>query len=248
MWACLAGWRAEEAAEWWGNRLIVPAPRGSRVQPESSMTFHACSFLLVRCYIHRCCCFSCAKLFAKQHLLSSCVLLLPMHFGVVTGFLPGEFFDDGNSVEQRGGVGVGGGGGQGAGALDPLTRKSFIHFVAKAGDGFAAPPAGGAAAAVAAAFAITGGPSGRVAASVEEQEGDDMFVCCWDSSSSSPRSIVRCRRSPLFPCMLPVVGQSNLNPRNKKRPTDLCAVKPSSTEKQNCLDRYIYAAATHTNR
>lgn len=95
--------------------------------------------------------------------------------------------DGGNSGEQRGGqgqragmgVGGGAGGGQGAGALDPLTRKSFIHFVAKAGDGFAPPPVGEAAAAVAATLATTD-PSARVGASLEEQEGNmTIFLSCF---------------------------------------------------------------------
>lgn len=63
----------------------------------------------------------------------------------------------------------------GVGALEPLTRKTFIHFVAKAGDGFAPPTAGGTASALATAFATTA-PSARVAASMEEQEGDGVLV------------------------------------------------------------------------
>ena len=98
-----------------------------------------------------------------------------------TGFPPGDFSQGGNPVQQETGQGPGtgvrGGGGrrgeQGSGALDPLTRKTFIHFVAKAGDGFAPPPAGGGAAA---ALATSAPPSAMVAASLAEQEGEGVFA------------------------------------------------------------------------
>eukprot|EP00752_Nemacystus_decipiens_P009485 g8480.t1 len=87
------------------------------------------------------------------------------------GFPPGDSVEGENSVEQgvRQGSGTGMGGGgvreHSSGALDPRTRKLFVHFVAKAGDGFAPPPAG------APAFTTTTPSAARVAASSVEQGG-----------------------------------------------------------------------------
>lgn len=115
-----------------------------------------------------------------------------------TDILPQDLPEGRNSAEQRGergsGMGVGMGGGQRVGALDPLTRKSFIHFVATAGDGFVPPTAGKAAAEVAAPFATTT-PSAKVAACSGDQEGEEVLACspvcravATDASSDAAKS------------------------------------------------------------
>lgn len=68
-------------------------------------------------------------------------------------------------------------------ALDPRTRKSFIHFRAKPGDGFVSP----LKAEIPAPFATTAS-SARVAAEPEGQIGGD--VCLVDVVSRHRRAVL----------------------------------------------------------